>query len=260
MGADGNDPKDDNNSKNDGADKNSYDNKVVPFPTHKIRKPKSQNDTPNADTGTGGPQNGGGLTPNRKKTLVVSLLSTMLVATFMASRVNQNRDIVRITEDQRSLASIAQSQRRDLDEDIVLARKISRQSLREPASPGREPTAQEMLSHGELASAYAIQYDKEGALRNIEFAHQSGGQPRRVSNPAEFLLKHKDLFRLEFDEVKKAESIRDNESLTEDYDLTMKGQGVAKVYFKFEKNYELHLMKVELSDESQRNPANSKAK
>ncbi len=258
MGDDGNDRKSDGKPKSESANLPANDNKVVPFPTHKIRKPKANGDAPNVVTG--GPDSRSGLSENRKKTLVVSLLSTMLVATFMASRVNKNRDVVRIDTDQnRNLASVAQqAQRRELDEDLMLAKKIARQSLREPASGGREPTAQELLSHGELASAYAIQYDKDGALRQIEFALQAGGQPRRVTDPAQFLMNHKDLFRLDFDSVKKTESIRDNESLTEDYDLAVRGEAVAKVYFKFKNNYELHLMKVELSDESRRNPANSK--
>ena len=252
MVTDGNDRRDDNSADSEKKQDSPADNKVVPFPSHKVRRPKSQ--------GGSNPQEGrDNFGINRKNTLVVSLLSLMLFATFLSSRVNQSHDVVRMGEDQsRGLASVTQSQRRDLDEDLVLAKKIARQSLREPASRGHEPTAQDLLSHGELASAYAIQYNKDGALRQIEFALQSGNTPRRLEDPSQFLLNHKDLMQIGFDSVKKSESIRDNESLIEDYELTVNGQSVAKVYFKFLKDRELHSMKVEVLDDSQRNPANSK--
>jgi len=221
------------------------DNKVVPFPTHKIRKPKPEGGQAEANNPLPG------MNPARRKTLVISLLSIMIMATFVATKVNMNHDTVRADRD---LASV-DPQRRDLNEDLKLAKKISRQSLRAPASRGREPTPEEILSHVELASSYAVQYDKDGGLRSIEFAHQSGAQPRRIAAPQDFLLQHQDLFRLHFDNVSKAESIRDNEYLTEIYELRAKDVTVAKVHFQFHNDQELNLMKVELPDDDKRQPA-----
>jgi hypothetical protein len=229
------------------TEQNESDNKVVPFPTHKIRKPKAEN---SVEAPTNLPP---GISPARRKTLVVSLLSIMIVATLIATKVNLNHDAVRADRD---LASV-EPQRRDLNEDLMLAKKISRQSLRSPASRGREPTAEEILSHVELASAYAIQYDKDGALRSIEFAKQPGAQPRRLAAPESFLKEHQDLFRLSFDNVQKSESIRDNEFLTEIYELRNKNVEVAKVHFKFQNDQELNLMKVELTEDTKRNPTNA---
>lgn len=181
----------------------------------------------------------------------------MLVATFIASRVNQNHDVVRTDSDLgRNVANDPKAnQRRDLDEDLMLAKKLSKQSLREPASRGREPTPEELLSHGELNSAYAIQYDKEGALRSIEFANQSGQSPSRVSDPDNFIKHHQDLLRLEFDKASKSESIRDNEYLTEIYELSRGDVVVANIHFKFQHDHELQLMKVDLADDTKRKPA-----
>jgi hypothetical protein len=220
------------------------DNKVVPFPSHKIRKPKPAGtpDLTNSMPGIG---------PTRRKTLVVSLLSIMIVATLIATRVNLNHDTVRSDRD---IASVA-AERRDLNEDLKLAKKISTQSLRAPASRGREPTPEEVLSHVELNSAYAVQYAKDGGLRSIEFAHQPGQQPRRIAAPQDFLMQHQDLFRLSFDTVAKSESIRDNEFLTEIYELRQKDALIAKVHFRFQNEQDLNLMKVELPEDTKRNPA-----
>lgn len=235
------DKKNKNNSQGDS-------NKVVPFPTHKIRKPGTpMPESQDKATGTNGPVN--------KKTLVISLLSTVLVATFISSRVNQNHDVVR-TDNGRDLASVS-AQRRDLDEDLMLAKKISRQSLREPASGGRQPTAEELLSHGELNSAYAIQYH-DGALRSIEYANQSGTQHSRVNDPDAFIKHHQDLLKINFDGAKKSESIRDNEYLTEIYELSLGGSVVARVHFKFQNDHELQLMKVDDLKGSGRQPADAK--
>lgn len=96
------------------------ENKVVPFPSHKVRKTPSQV----AETlGRSDAANGiSTVFPKNRITIALSLLSTVVVATLIASRVNNNRDVVMTDFATRNPAQSADSSRRDLQEDLVLSK------------------------------------------------------------------------------------------------------------------------------------------
>jgi hypothetical protein len=208
------------------------DGKVVPFPTHKVKKGKASDDKSTMVQT---------LDQNRKTTLFLSLLSTLLLATFLTSRINQRT----LQTDGRGLASdISAQDRRDLNEDILLAKKIARESLREPASSGREPTAEDILRHGELAGLYALKFTDAGALTGIEYRGPAG-QERYVYERAAFLQRHKDLLRVDFSQVKLTESIQDKERLYEVYELRERDALKARVHFEIDQYEHFYSMKVE---------------
>ncbi len=206
--------------------KDGHDNKVVPFPSHKIKKPKA------VKTETSG-QSGASV---RKTTFFISLVATILMATMLTSRLNNQKGDYQA----RGIAS----QTRELQEDIILAKKIARESLREPASRGREPTAEDILRHGELAGLYALRFSDSGALVALDYSGQPGSE-RYVTDRGEFIERNSDLMRIEFTSYNLSESIQDNGFRFEVYDLKRDNQVRARVHFKVDDKAHLYSMKVE---------------
>jgi hypothetical protein len=184
--------------------------------------------------------NGEPATPSgiTKKSLVVSLISAVLVATFISTRAGVQR-IPQAFDD-----------RPDLATDIKSAQKINHESLREPASGGREPTAEDQLRHGELANYYSLHFSPEGALRSVDFSPESGGSPRKIESRAEFLKKYKELLRLPFDQMTVGESAHHGDTTFEVYKLYKSSRLVGRVHFTLAAGDTLTSMKVEpVSDE-----------
>ncbi len=174
------------------ADEN--DNKVVPFPTHKVKKPKGAG----AETlGQPGDQPTLG---HKRTTFIVSLLATVMLATYLSDQSNTGGTGGR-------MPASSERPRRELGEEIALARKISRDSLRGPASRGREPTAEDILRDGlELRGLYALGFNDAGSLRKLEFRDEPG-QERDIVDRSKFLLDVRDLIRIDFDRAKIEEAI-----------------------------------------------------
>lgn len=216
------------------SDEKSEDKKVVPFPTHKIKKPKI------GVKPTFGQPDG----QNRRMTLFLSLISTLLVATYMASRLNLNQGPA--TSGDRNIASIGGTERRDLDDDIMLAKKIARDSLREPASRGREPTAEDILQHGELGSVYHLDFNDLGALTGLDYQGEPGRE-HYLRGRSEFLQKYKDLIRIEFDTITLSESIQDKEKSRkfEVYELKQGEKVKARVHYTLDDQDRFYSMNVE---------------
>lgn len=214
------------------------ENKVVPFPTHKLNKmgkaPGAKHDSSSL---------------NRRVTLVMSLLSTVLVATFLASQMNNSSDNLQKTTD-RVLASV--QSKAELDDDILLARKISRDSLRQPASRGHEPTAEEILRHGsELASLYALRFDDKGALIALKYQGPDG-QKRNIRDREEFIRKNADLLKIKFERIAR-EPATENASKSdiegerfEVYQLLDGDKTKAKVHFTLDADSKVTQMNVEV--------------
>lgn len=207
------------------------ESKVLPFPTHKIKKTKP--------TGTNGQSSG----PVRKTTFFISLVATVFMATMLTSKMNNSPSS--------SHGRYIASQNRELQEDILLAKKIARASLREPASRGREPTAEDLLRHGELAGLYALSFSDSGALIGIEHSGQAGSE-RYISDRSNFLVRNTDLLRIEFTSQKLGDSIRDQDRgmKHETYDLMRENKILARVHFTVDDSDRLYSMKVETVDES----------
>lgn len=215
------------------------DKKVVPFPAHKVRKAKVESDVAKEQASS----------LNRRVTLVLSLLSTVLVATFLASQMNQGTDNLQQTAD-RVLASTNESN--DLQDEILLARKIARDSLRQPASRGHEPTPEEILRHGsDLASLYALRFNDDGALVELKY-HGPEGKKRELKDRIKFIKDNSDIFKIPFDNVMREPS--DEMSGNEDaglehfevYSLTRDGTTKAKVHFVLDHENKISRMNVEL--------------
>lgn len=162
--------------------------KVLPFPAHRVKKTKIEGDAAQEQ----------GSSLNRRVTLVLSLLSTVLIATFLASQINQGTDNLKRTAD-RVLASSDESY--DLQDEILLAKKIARDSLRQPASRGHEPTPEDILRHGAvLASLYALRFDDRGALIELKY-HGPEGKKREIKNREKFIKDNSDMFKIRFSDV-----------------------------------------------------------
>lgn len=207
-------------------------NKVVPFPRHRVKK-----------------ASGVGISTlvqaeresRRRVILVVSILATVLVSTFISNRMAQNPENSLRELGDRIIASVS---RRSLDEDISLAKKIARESLREPASAGREPTAEDLLRDGELAGLYALTFNDEGALTGLNYVMESGRE-RYVEDRDQFLRRHSDLLRIEFDLPVLAETVSDKKYKYEVYELKKADEVKARVHFKTDQRDTLYSMKVE---------------
>lgn len=213
----------------------SDDNKIVPFPAHKARK-STQTDPAKLEQQQ---------SQGRRITIMVSLVSTVFMATLINSRLNvtHNRD-----EGGRTIAS-SENNVTDFNEDLLLAKKIARESLRQPASRGREPTSEEKLRfEAPLNGSYLINMNEaNGALESIEFIENSA-QIRKLPDRAKFLIDNKDLLKIDFDakDLKAVVSIQDKFKF-EVYELKLKNkeQPAARVHFKFDKDGYFISMKVE---------------
>jgi hypothetical protein len=205
------------------------DGKVVPFPTHRVKKPKPATD------GTLGQPIGTPSTVQKKTTFLVSLLATMIGATYLADH-EPIRD---------RMPASATHERRELHDDILLARKIARESLRQPASRGREPSAEDILRHGkELQGKYALNFDDAGSLRGLQFRGVAG-EESDISDRADFLERNRDLLHIDYDQAKKDEAI-DGQANPGDskwdakrfevYNLTQGDTVKAKVHFEMVKD------------------------
>ncbi len=169
----------------------SDDNKVVPFPAHRVKNNKTQENEPAVSPV-------GPMSMNRRVTLAMSLLSTVLVATFLASQMNRKSENLQQTAD-RVLASAGETI--DLQEEVQLAKKIARDSLRQPASRGHEPTPEEVLRHGpDLASVYALRFDDKGALLELRYQGPAG-KKRELRDRQRFIKENADIFKIHFDTV-----------------------------------------------------------
>lgn len=255
--SDGHDKKD----KGEQADQN-----VVPFPTHKVRKPK----------GKGGPTLGRpGSSQSRRVTLFMSLLLTVLMATLVTNQINERRDkSLKVVADRIIQSESDSFQRRDLEEDILLAKKIARESLREPASAGREPTAEDVLRHSVLRNMYALNFSEKGALRGLELNSTAGvtdsdmtssggsGDENRGSNSDvavesrsigprdKFIENQRDMLKVPFDKVALSNAFEDEQYRYEIWDLKMNDKVNASVHFVLGKSGYLKSMRVELTNKS----------
>lgn len=231
-------------------------NKVVQFPLHKVRKTKAEVARA-LGQGAPPPKEASTLNQSKRVTLAVSLLSTLVVATYMTSRVNKDHDIVMKDFSGRNIASESEATKRDLSEDVMLAKKIGRDSLREPASAGHEPTDEDILRHEVLAGHYAMKFEPQGALSLIEFANTPGVEPKLMTEKErrDFITKWRHILRVDFTEIKVSESFRDtgeerapaNDFKYEVYDLYKADQVQAHVYFKLGPKDQFYSMKVEFT-------------
>ena len=211
----------------------SEDNKVVQFPSHKIKK--SQKETiVNPEPPVAKSQRG---------SLLISLFATVMIATILTSHLNQgSKDEASLAEG-RDLASA--EVHRDLEEDLLLARKIARQSLREPASRGREPSAEDILRHGELAGLYRLSFGEGGALTGLDYASQPGNE-RFIEDRAQFLVRNADLIRVDFKNPELTKTIPSGDKVLEVFELKSKsGEVKARVHFEVSKQHRFYSMKVE---------------
>lgn len=212
------------------SDNNSDKNKVVQFPIHKVRKGADSDQT-----------KGQAYSHKKKVTLLVSLVSTIFIATLINSRINLSQ------APSRGLASYEGDSERDISEDIRLAKKIARESLRQPASRGRAPTTEEKLQFETLNRSYSLNLNDKGALVAIVY-NENAGQIRKLPNRAKFLKENNDLLKLNFDDVE-AEPIRtSNEKYKfEVYDLKKSGSNTAvtRVHFTFDHEDHFISMRVE---------------
>jgi len=211
----------------------SDDNKVVPFPIHKVKRSAQ-----GPEASLGRPGRG-----NRRAMLLVSLVSTVLFATMMVNKVTQNPQ----REDSgRGLASVENAEgRRDFTEDLLWAKRIARQSLREPSSVGRAPSLEEVLRNSELANSYAMKFDDEGHLMEIDYRGPPGDE-RRLTKCEDFLMRFEDLFPVSFDRAARNESIREKDRHYDVYGLMAGNTPKANVHFTMGSQDQLISMKVEL--------------
>ncbi|OFZ19963.1 MAG: hypothetical protein A2Z20_10460 [Bdellovibrionales bacterium RBG_16_40_8] len=201
----------------------SGDNKVVPFPSHKVRPTKVEGVTEKVRP----------IYLKHRAIFIMALIFTVFLSTFIASRVNISREIA------------SDLDRRDLQEDIILAKKISRESLRHPASSGREPTAEDILRHGEfLAGLYSLNFDDKGSLRGIAFSGPNGSE-KYMQDRKDFIKINSDLMRIQFDNIKQSESIRDTKYIFEVYELTNGGTLAGRIHFKVDAENRLYSMQIE---------------
>ena len=114
------------------------DNKVVQFPTHKIKPVKV----------TGAEL----VEKNRKNqgwTVLASLVFTVFLTSYLSSQMNPQSQKIAQKVTERGLASEdgqVYTNTRTYEEDVFLAKKISKDSLRDPASVGRKPSSRDELT------------------------------------------------------------------------------------------------------------------
>lgn len=223
-----------NSDDNSGSDKNK---KVVPFPAHRVKKTKIESDSVNEQASS----------LNRRVTLVLSLLSTVMIATFLASQMNQGTDNLKQTAD-RVLASVSETG--DLQDEILLAKKIARDSLRQPASRGHEPTPEDILRHGaDLASLYALRFNDDGGLVELKY-HGPVGKKRELKDRIKFIKENMDIFKIPFDYVvlEPASDMAGGDMVErfEVYSLIQGDRTKAKVHFILDQQSKISQMNVEL--------------
>lgn len=235
-----------------GEDLLSDDNKVVPFPAHRVKRPKVVSDG----------ASGANKKPwSRNRVILGSLFATVVMATLLANKLSQN-------DTSRMLASDSSSSR-SLEDDILLAKKISIDSLRKPSSvsvPGKAPTPEDVARHGDLnLGSYRLKFEGK-ALVLIEYVGDAGqdgqvaqdGQVQRepVSHPpkpkivkdrVEFILNLKNLLSTSVDDAKLIRKPTLTEThKTEVYAIIHRDTKVGRVRFKLDGEDRLILMKVEV--------------
>lgn len=217
----------------------SEDNNVVQFPIDKVKRPKSPTS----------PETSGLNLPMKqsRSTVIFSMLFTLVVATLVTNQLNDKRE--RVLYGQKSGIDRTIASQSELGDEIELARKLAVASLRGPASGGRQPTAEDILRHGELAGMYAFGF-KDGAITSIKFSEAPGNEPKLISFRDQFLVKYRDLLRVDFEDVLRVGSYKDKGRIFEVYTLRGRGQELAKVHFTIGDRDELYEMKVESLDDT----------
>lgn len=220
------------------------ENKVVQFPLHKVKK--SQTETASTLDQP--------MSPQKRMNMIISLVATVFVATLVMNQLNQTKSLSGQERGLASMDSVQNVSQRNLIEDIMLARKIARESLREPASRGREPSKEDILRHGVLKGLYSIHFNDAGALVAIEYnadrepaasQENNGASAVYVNNREQFLRDISDLLRVDFDQAAKIETVNEDKSIHELYELRASSEPRGRVHFKVDAQDHLYSMKVE---------------
>lgn len=208
------------------------DNKVVQFPTHKVRKPKAS---------------AGEMVEKSKQsqrwTVALSLLFTVFLASYLSSELNKSSQVVMDKVVERGIASANSVSDRSLEEDISLAKKISRDSLREPASVGRAPTARDNLTHKILHSRYLVE-DHGGKVVQILLPDSSNVEPVTMPPREEFFRDFQSILRVPAGKPVLLETKTDEKFKYETYEIKGHDEPSAEVKFIMDRSDRLHQMHV----------------
>jgi hypothetical protein len=160
------------------------DNKVVPFPTHKVKPVK----VTGADIVEKSRKNQGW-------TVAASLIFTVFLASYLTLQMNHGSQKVAQRVTDRGIASEdgqVYTNTRSYEEDVFLAKKISKDSLRDPASVGRQPSSRDELTFVFLNSDYLVQ-EKAGKIIQIVLPDRTNVKPIFAPARPEFFAKYQNL-------------------------------------------------------------------
>jgi hypothetical protein len=221
----------------------SEDNKILQFPSHKVKK--SKNGSGDSSDGTFGQVH----PSSRKMILLVSLFSTVIFASVLSNRMSERFNSMEDALTGRNPASVNSTalRRKDFSEEVKLARKIAAESLRQPASSGRKPSAVEVFQHGLLDSVYSVKVNDQMHLLSVDFSGEKGDE-KYLDNRKQFLIENSELLGISYNEVKLDESMTGSESRYEVYNLIHNDKLAARVHFTLTDKDKFISMKVESLD------------
>jgi hypothetical protein len=166
--------------------RNGNDDKgnVVEFPSHKVRPPKGSDE---------GLKSG----RNRSVEIAISLVSTMVVVTFISAKWGSQQLQPSSSEQERGLASVDSNPGladRTWEESKNLANEIKRQSIRKPASNGSNLSPEDSLKMVALHSRYRVVFTPpKNFVTEIVLDPNAGSVPKYV-NLVDLLTDYRKLF------------------------------------------------------------------
>lgn len=138
---------------------------------------------------------------NQKK---VAIAASIVSIAFIVSLANQNLLSKNDSNYGRGIASTGSNS--DFQWQYDLAQRLSKEVKHDLASLGTRPNEVDQLRFGLLEGKYALRFEN-GGLKEIEFIEQdSEVKPKYIGDKENFIANNKNLLKVTFKEIKKAET------------------------------------------------------
>ncbi len=135
---------------------------------------------------------------NQKK---VAITASIISISFIVALTNQQ-----LLNNQNTSRTIASASLGDQSWQFDLAQKLANDTKRDIASVGTKPNEIDQLRFGFLEGKYSLRFE-EGGLKEIQFSDkESGDRPKYIEDKEAFLNSNKNLFKVGYRQIKKAES------------------------------------------------------